>query len=130
MPHPKEIRSRAVDAYLAGAGSYEFVANLFQIGSASLKRWVRRKRETGDIATQYCGGVAHRIDAKGLAFLKRALDKKSDLTLGELRDVYNRRWKHPVSVSTIGRAVRNRLKLPRKKRPIGRRSATVPRQKH
>jgi len=126
MPHSQEIRNRAVDAYLGGAGSYEYVADLFQIGSASLKRWVCRKRETGDIATQYCGGVAHLIDARGLALLNRWLNNKNDLTLRELRDAYNRRKKHPVSVSTIGRAVRNRLRLPRKKRRTGRRSATGP----
>ena len=42
MAHSVEIRERAVEAYVSGAGSYDYVAGLFQAGSASLKRWVRR----------------------------------------------------------------------------------------
>lgn len=131
MTHSIEIRERAVDAYLGGAGSYEYVAGLFATGSASLKRWVRKKREKGTVDPEpRGGGPKPLVDENGLKMLRRWLSKKSDMTLPEIRDKYNGGRRSSVSVSTIGRAVRERLGLPRKKKPTGRRSATKQKHRH
>lgn len=113
-----KIRELAVDAYESGAGTYEEVAGLFGAGSASLKRWVRQKRTTGSVEPlPRGGGTKPLIDERGEKFIREALQKQPDLGLEELRDLYNRRRRRGrVSVSTIGRCVRERLKLPRKKR--------------
>lgn len=117
MHHPVEIRKRAVDAYLDGVGTYDSVAQLFQVGSASLKRWVARMRQRNHVdPIPYVGGPAPTINSQGLALLKKWIEKRSDFTLEELCIRYNNGNRQPVSVSTIGRAVRNRLKLPRKKK--------------
>jgi len=116
-PISVEIRERAVAAYESGAGSLEYVSELFQIGTASLKRWRRMLRETGfvkPLPRRY--GPSPHIDEYGLSKLKSICEAQPDLTLPELRDKYNRQCHDNVSESTIGRAVRERLNLPRKKR--------------
>ncbi len=45
-----QLRERAVAAYRVGGRTQAEVALLFQIGEASLRRWLRRERETGDMA--------------------------------------------------------------------------------
>jgi transposase len=47
--HAVELRERVVGAYEAGEGSYADLAERFCIGSASVKRWVRRFRREGHV---------------------------------------------------------------------------------
>lgn len=116
-PINTEIREAAVRAYSSGVGSYSFVAAVFAIGSATLKRWVRRRRETGSVepAAQK-HGPDPKIDDRGLRALKTACEERPDISLTELRDLYNKGRREPVSTSTIGRAVRSILNLQRKKK--------------
>jgi transposase len=45
-----DLRSKVIEAYNSGlSGSYKQTAKLFGIGEASVSRWLRRKRETGDV---------------------------------------------------------------------------------
>lgn len=37
-----DLRMRAVRAYLAGEGTFAELAELFAVGEASLRRWVKR----------------------------------------------------------------------------------------
>jgi len=129
MAHSIEIRERVVDAYSRGLGSYQTIAIIFNIGSATVKRWVWRQRDTGGVAPAYCGGVKPLIDEKGLSFLSKLLSKSNDLTLVDLTNAYNKKKKAGVSVSTIGRAVRQRIKLTRKKRLIVPSNATLQKTK-
>jgi transposase len=58
MASPSEdLRRRVVEAYRAGcSGTYLATAALFGVGRASVSRWLRRARETGDIAYKPRGG--------------------------------------------------------------------------
>lgn len=125
MTHSIEIRRRAVDAYTSGAGSYESLGRLMQIGSATLKRWVRKQRETGSLEAQpHTGGREVMIQDGELDWLHEQLEIRNDLTLGELCAQYCRKFHEVLSIATIGRAVRERLKWTRKKRPSGQSSVT------
>lgn len=111
-----DVRERAVAAYEAGAGTIQRVSELFGIGTASLKRWRRRKLEDDTVEPlPHGGGVAPLIDERGENLLKQWLEEQPDVGLQELCDRYNRRRRTTVSVSTIGRCVRNRLGMRRKK---------------
>ncbi len=124
-PYSVELRKRAVDAYKAGVGSFREVAELFQIGSASLKRWYWLDRDHGNVEPKsHGGGVEPRIDEKGLGILQELIEKEPDATLDELRDRYCRRRRTTVSSATVGRAVRERLGWVRKKRRTAPRNAT------
>jgi len=48
--HSIELRTRVVDAYESGTGSYPEVAERFDVGEASVKRWVLLRRRGGDVA--------------------------------------------------------------------------------
>jgi len=125
MAHSIEVRRRAIEAYLNGGGSYAYLSSLWQIGSASLKRWVWRKQKTGeDCPEPHGGGVDPRIDDRGLQWLKAALEEKNDATLEELRSRYCSHFRKDLSVATIGRAVRDRLGWPRKKKRTVRHNET------
>lgn len=55
-----DLRRRAVAHYLGeasqGRGSYAKTAKLFDIGEATLDRWLQRQRETGDVEAKKAGG--------------------------------------------------------------------------
>jgi putative transposase len=52
-----DLRRRAVEAYRTGrTKGYEATATMFGIGRASLDRWLRRLRETGDVLPKPRGG--------------------------------------------------------------------------
>ena len=124
-PYSVELRERAVAAYLDGDGTIEEVAGLFQIGPASLKRWIWLFRKQGDLEPKpHGGGADPRVDDKGLEILKKLVEAAPDASLDEICARYCRRRRTSLSVSTIGRAIRRRLGLVRKKSPTEPRNAT------
>ncbi|MEY3011903.1 MAG: Transposase, partial [Pseudomonadota bacterium] len=45
----QDLRKRVVDAYDNGEGSYVQLAERFDIGVATVKRWMWRRRDTGGL---------------------------------------------------------------------------------
>jgi transposase len=103
--YPVELRKRAVEAYESGDGSYEQVAGIFDVGVASLKRWVSLYRMAGDVKPQPKGGgrrsaiTAEEIDA--------IVARLGDPTALEIAAEFNRRrrGRARVHVSSIKRAL-------------------------
>ena len=116
-----EIRERIVAAQKDGLGTYKHIADVLGCGVASVSRVLRRERETGSPEPlPHNGGPPPKIDGKGLRLIKEWLDKQPDITLEELTRRYNSYLStENVSPATMGRAVRDRLNLTRKKRPTG-----------
>lgn len=54
--HPKALRQRVVDAYENGEGTYADIAVRFQVGVASVSRWLGLARRTGNVAPRPAGG--------------------------------------------------------------------------
>ena len=86
-PYPSALRTRAVDAYEAGEGSYVAIAEQFSISVSSLLRWVQRTRATGDAAATAGTSASNasashkrRIHAKRAAFLGLAYFLPLELT--------------------------------------------------
>lgn len=45
-----DLRKRVVEAYKGGlSGTYKETAKMFDVGEASVSRWLRLERETGDV---------------------------------------------------------------------------------
>ena len=115
-----DLRVRAVNAYNANLGSLEAVAETFQIGSATLKRWLRLHREVGNLSPKPVGGGPTRhIDEEGDAWLKAQVAVHNDRTLQEWCDAYAAAHGVKVSVATMCRTLA-RLGLTRKKSPSSR----------
>jgi transposase len=112
-----DLRSRVVAAYERGEGGYETVAQLFGIGSATLRRLVRRKRNTGSLEPAPAPhGFPPRISGPRLRSLALLVDKHPDATAAELTDMLNERISISVSRSAVVRAIK-RLGLTLKKSP-------------
>lgn len=103
--YPIELRDRVVQAYEAGIGSYTAVADLFGIGEATVKRWVRRFREQGDVEPDKKRGGARSTIC--LEELRTIVEELGDANAGEITAAYNkrRRRKEQRHVSSIKRAL-------------------------
>jgi transposase len=122
-PHSNELRERAVAAYEAGEGSYEEVAEQYEIGSATLERWVGQKRRTGAVDPRPRGGG--NFSPVEMATLEAEIAAKPDATTFQLAAAYNRRVerKRRVHRSSILRAL-HRAGYVFKKNGLVQRSAT------
>lgn len=126
MPRPisEDLRERAVRLYRQGAATYDDVAELLDIGRASVSRFLRLHRETGSVAPKPAtGGVCGHLDDRATDQLVALVDLHPDLTL----DALTARWaaEHPdkaVSPSTIGRALKHASVTLKKRRSAQRKS--------
>lgn len=123
--YPMSLRTRVVTAYEAGEGSYASVADQFQLGTATVKRWVAQRRREGHVHPKpKAGGTPSPIAGAAVDALIAEL---ADPTAGELTAAYNRRrrGRSRVHVSSIKRAL-HRHDYVVKKNDAGRRKWTVP----
>ncbi len=122
-PYPVELRERVIKLWQAGR-RWEELAELFQIGRATVNRWVRRYRATGTTAPlPHGGGQPLRTDDGVVAQLVEAAP---DRTRAEVAEAYAKATGVPLSVASIGRALQ-RLGFTRKKSRWSRPSAIAPR---
>ena len=99
------LRERVIRAYEAGDGSYPVIAARFALGEATVKRWVWRYREDGQVDPEKkSGGTPSRIAVTEVEALVTQL---GDPTAGEITAAYNRtrRGRSRVHVSTMKRAL-------------------------
>jgi len=111
-----DLRQRAVDAYLAGEGTYPEIAKRFMVGEASVNRWLRLHRENGSVKPKpHRSGRKPRIDAAGMLELRRLVVEQPDVTLAELSQRYAASNGLVLALNIICRALK-KLDLNRKKR--------------
>ena len=123
MPHAlsQDLRVRIVARFDAGF-SYEDVAEQFDVGINSVRRYVALERETGSLEPRpHAGGARKVLNDAERALLARCVEKWPDRTLKELTRLFNRASGHPVSVPTVGRELRG-MGYTRKKNAQSRRA--------
>lgn len=124
----EDLRSRIVDAYLAGEGSYEELAERFDVARSSVYRLLKRFHRTGSVSpSAHGGGQPAKIapdDAEVLAALVRAMP---DASVQELATAWSKRHGQ-LSRSAMLRAL-HRFALSFKKSRSARASKTVRRFK-
>ena len=92
------------------------VAEFFGIGVASLNRWLRLERETGDLQPRpKAGGNKSPIDDDGEKFLKRYIKTHVDVSLKELVKLLEEKVNIKTSKSAVSRALA-RMGITRKKK--------------
>lgn len=122
-PYPVELRERVIKLWQLGR-TWEELAEVFQIGRATVNRWVRRYRATGTAnPLPHGGGQPLRTDD---AVVVRLIEAAPDRTRAEVADAYAKATGVPLSVASIGRALQ-RLGFTRKKSRWFRPSETAPR---
>jgi transposase len=103
-PYSKDLRLRVLSAVDAGTPREE-VARTFSVSMPTIKRWLKRRRQTGDVEPRAIPG---RPSSKGVMlkeWLPKHLEANDDLTLEEHRQAFEEEFGEEVSTSTVGRAI-------------------------
>jgi transposase len=103
-PYSKDLRLRVLSAVDSGKPREE-VAKTFSVSMPTIKRWLRRRRETGDVEPEPIPGRPSRKGAMLKEWLPKHLQANDDLTLEEHREAFEGEFGERVSTSTIGRAI-------------------------
>jgi len=103
-PYSKDLRLRVLSAVDAGKPREE-VAKTFSVSMPTIKRWLKRRRETGDVEPEPIPGRPSRKGAMLREWLPEHLEANDDLTLEEHREAFEEEFGQRVSTSTIGRAI-------------------------
>ena len=116
MSYSMDLRRRVVDAYESGNGTREELGRLFNLGTATIGRWVRRNIEKGTPhPLPRGGGKSRRIGSIGECVLLGILERRPDATLQEIAEQYAWTTRMPMSASVISHSMK-RLEITRKKR--------------
>src|SRR5512133_1862366 len=102
--YSKDLRLRVLSAVDAGTPREE-VAKTFSVSMPTMKRWLKRRRETGDVEPEPIPGRPARKGAMLREWLPEHLQANDELTLEEHREAFEERFGEAVSTSTIGRAI-------------------------
>jgi transposase len=103
-PYSKDLRLRVLSAADAGT-SREQVAKTFSVSMPTIKRWLKRRRETGDVQPRAIPGRPPRKGALLKEWLPKHLEANDDLTLEEHSEAFEEHFRQRVSTSTVGRAI-------------------------
>ena len=103
-PYSKDLRLRVLSAVDSGKPR-EKVAKTFSVSMPTIKRWIKRRRETGDVEPRAIPGRPSRKGAMLEEWLPHHLEANDDLTLEEHREAFEEHFEEEVSTSTIGRAI-------------------------
>ena len=83
----------------------EEVARTFSVSTPSIKRWLKRRRETGDVEPKPIPGRLPRKGTMLRQWLPKQLEANHDLTLEEHREAFEEELGDTVSTSTVGRTI-------------------------
>jgi transposase len=103
-PYSKDLRLRVLAAVDAGKPREE-VAKTFSVSEPTIKRWLRRRRETGDVEPRAIPGRPSRKGTLLREWLPHHLEANDDLTLQEHSEAFEEEFGQRVSTSTVGRAI-------------------------
>ena len=103
-PYSKDLRLRVLAAVDAGTPREE-VAKTFSVSVPTIKRWLKRRRETADVEPKPIPGRPPRKSTVLKEWLPKHLEAKDDLTLEEHSEAFEEEFGQRVSTSTGGRAI-------------------------
>ena len=113
--YSNDLRRKVVSAYERGHHSQREIGELFGISPATVRNFVRRKRERGSPdQLPRGGGAAARIDDAARHELRQLMASSPDSTLEEARQHLARRVGVRVGLSAVCRAL-SKMGLRRKK---------------
>src|SRR5215218_902164 len=102
-PYSKDLRLRVLSAVDSGTPREE-VAKTFSVSVPTIKRWLKRRRETGDVQPRAIPGRPSRKGTLLKEWLPHHLEANEDLTL-EHSEAFEEEFGQRVSTSTVGRAI-------------------------
>ena len=105
--YSKDLRLKALAALERGMSRRE-VLETFDISPATLKRWLRRRREGEDLTPKHSPGRTSRIlaDVEHRRALWAQLEANDEATLERHCELFEARQGKKVSLATMSRAIR------------------------
>ena len=103
-PYSKDLRLRVLSAVDAGTPR-EQVAKTFSVSMPTIKRWLKRRKETGDVQPEPIPGRPSRKGTMLQSWLPKHLQANDDLTLEEHRQAFEEEFGEELSTATSGRAI-------------------------
>jgi transposase len=113
-PYSKDLRLKVLEAVDRGMPRTK-VAEVFGVSMPTIKRWLKRWRETGEVDPKPNPGPPARKGAALEKALPSQVRANPDFTLEEHRQLFEESYGISVSTASISRAF-DRLGLPLKKR--------------
>src|SRR3954447_3697462 len=110
-----DFRCVVINAYESGEGTIEEVAEQFGVGTAFVKKMLRRHRAGESLEPRHGGGAQAKLNADAREQLRATVETRPDATLEELRAVLSTACQVEVSKPTVCRELQ-RGELPRNKR--------------
>src|SRR3954447_1953793 len=104
-PYSKDLRLRVLAAAVDAGKPREEVAKTFSVSMPTIKRGLKRGRESGDVQPKPIPGRPSRKGALLQSWLPKHLEANDDLTLQEHREAFEEEFGEEVSTSTIQRAI-------------------------
>lgn len=106
-PVPVALRERVVALYIPRVVTYEMLADLFDIGRATVSRILRLHRETGSVEPKPpAGGPPPILCEADRQELAQMVEERPDATLDQLADAWAATHpERPASAVTIWRAL-------------------------
>ena len=107
--HPIALRERVVRAYQAGEGSFAQLGERFDVGEASVNRWVSLMRRTGSVAPKPRGGARREraITPEAQEYIRSLVQDEPTWTTTELAEELAEVFGIEVSRHTVGRTLRS-----------------------
>ncbi len=102
--YSKDLRLKVLDAVDRGMPRNE-VAHIFGISVPSIKRWLRRRRESGDVEPSHIPGPPATKGALLEQWLPNQLENNPDLTLTEHCESFEEDLGVEVSTATMSRRI-------------------------
>lgn len=115
-PYSEDLRWRAVEAYENGEGSQTEISERFKISVPTFERYWRKYKKTGTVSV-IKGKMGRRrlIEEKKEPEIKNIIERKPDITLQEMCDIYNKKHKSNISIFVMHGVVK-KLGFRRKKK--------------
>ena len=104
-PYSKDLRLRVLAAVDDDGTPREEVARTFSMSVPTIKRWLKRRRETGDVEPKPIPGRPPLKGAVLEEWMPSHLEANPDLTLEEHREAFEEARGVAASISTVGRAI-------------------------
>ncbi len=121
-PYSKDLRLKVLAAVDRGMPRAEIV-RILGVSAPTVRRYLRLRRETGDVEPRPVPGPPARKGRMLEAALPGQVSRNPDLTLEEHRELFEDEHGVAVSTASVSRAF-SRLGLPLKKSPSRPQSAT------
>jgi transposase len=98
-----DFRCVVINAYESGEGTIEEVAEQFGVGTAFVKKMLRRHRAGESLEPKHGGGAQAKLNADAREQLRAAVETRPDATLEELKAVLSTACQVEVSEQNVCR---------------------------